>query len=145
MVNFNDISGPLKGLKILDLGLAGAGPIGPTLLAELGAEVIKIEPPEGGNLLRRMPPLFNGQSLWFPTEGRHKKSLTVDLHAEKGQKIVKDLIRHCDIVLENFRPGTMERWNMGWEELKKINGRPPGHPSQPSEGIICSSPYPLDD
>lgn len=120
MVNFNDISGPLKGLKILDLGLAGAGPIGPTLLAELGAEVIKIEPPEGGNLLRRMPPLFNGQSLWFPTEGRHKKSLTVDLHAEKGQKIVKDLIRHCDIVLENFRPGTMERWNMGWEELKKI-------------------------
>lgn len=122
MVDFNEISGPLKGLKILDLGLAGAGPIGPTLLAELGAEVIKLEPPEGGNILRRLPPLFNGQSLWFPTEGRHKKSLTVDLHAEKGQKIVKDLIRHCDVVLENFRPGTMERWNMGWEELRKIKG-----------------------
>jgi formyl-CoA transferase len=120
MVHFSDISGPLKGLKILDLGLAGAGPIGPTLLAELGAEVIKLEPPGVGNVLRRLPALFNEQSLWFPTEGRHKKSLTVDLHGEKGQQIVKDLVKHCDVILENFRPGTMERWNMGWEELKKI-------------------------
>jgi formyl-CoA transferase len=115
-----DISGPLKGIRILDLGLAGAGPIGPTLLAELGAEVIKVESPEGGNVLRRLPALINGNSLWFPIEGRHKRSLTVDLHAEQGQKIIKDLVKHCDVVLENFRPGTMERWNLGYEELRAL-------------------------
>ncbi|MBI2875729.1 MAG: CoA transferase, partial [Candidatus Tectomicrobia bacterium] len=117
-----EIQGPLRGLRILDLGLAGAGPIGPTLLAEWGAEVIKVEIPEMGNIMRRIPPLKNGQAFMHLIEGRHKRSLALDLHTPEGQEAVKRLIRELDIdiVLENYRPGTLERWNLGYEELKKV-------------------------
>lgn len=111
--------GPLEGLKVLDLGVAGAGPFGATLLAEWGAEVIKVESPEVENLLRRMLPLYNGKSLWFVLEGRNKKYLTLDLRTEKGQKIAKQLAKMCDVVIENYRPGTLESWGLPYEELKK--------------------------
>ncbi|MBI2875972.1 MAG: CoA transferase, partial [Candidatus Tectomicrobia bacterium] len=101
-----EVKGPLKGLRVLDLGLAGAGPIGPTLLAEWGAEVVKVEIPEGGSMFRRMPPLHNGQSFWLPIEGRHKKSLVLDLHTEAGQRAIKEMVKEFDVVLENYRPGT---------------------------------------
>ncbi|MDP6560074.1 MAG: CoA transferase, partial [Candidatus Binatia bacterium] len=111
--------GPLKGLRVLDLGHAGAGPMGPTFLAEWGAEVVKVESPEGGNIFRRIPPLHNGQSFWFPIEARHKKSLAIDLHTEDGQRAIKELAKEFDVVLENFRPGTMERWGLDYEKLKQ--------------------------
>ncbi|MDP6560104.1 MAG: CoA transferase, partial [Candidatus Binatia bacterium] len=114
--------GPLQGLRVLDLGLAGAGPIGPTLLAEWGAEVIKVEIPGMGNIMRRIPPLKNGQAFMHLIEGRHKKSLAIDLHTPEGQEAVRRLIKELDIdvLLENYRPGTLERWNLGYEELKKV-------------------------
>ncbi|MFQ5873085.1 MAG: CoA transferase [Dehalococcoidia bacterium] len=114
-----EAKGPLKGLRVLDLGHAGAGPMGPTFLAEWGAEVVKVESPEGGNMFRRNPPLHNGQSFWFPIEARHKKSLAIDMHTEQGQRAIKELAKEFDVVLENFRPGTMERWGLDYEELKK--------------------------
>lgn len=114
-----EAKGPLKGLKILDLGLAGAGPMGPTFLAEWGAEVTKVELPEIGNIFRRIPPLYNGQSFWFPIEARHKKSLTVDMHTDKGQEAIKRLVKDFDLVLENYRPGTLERWNLSYDDLKE--------------------------
>ncbi|MBI2877074.1 MAG: CoA transferase, partial [Candidatus Tectomicrobia bacterium] len=112
-------AGPLHGLRVLDLGLAGAGPMGPALLADWGAEVVKVEIPEGGNISRRIPPLYNGQSLSSPVGLRHKKSVTLDLHTEMGQEAVRRLVREFAVVLENYRPGTLEKWNLGYEELKR--------------------------
>jgi formyl-CoA transferase len=117
----NKKGGPLEGMKVLDLGLAGAGPIGPTLLAEWGAEVIKVEIPEQGNIMRRIPPFYKGVSFWKVIEGRNKKSLAIDLHTEKGQRLIKELVKEYDIVVENFRPGTLERWHLGYDELKRHN------------------------
>lgn len=117
------VSGPLEGLKVLDLGIVGAGPIGPTLLAELGADVIKVEMPGRGDILRRIPPLYNGVGFWKPIEMRNKKSIEVDLHTKEGQELIKRMVREYNIVLENYRPGTLERWNLSYEDLKRANDK----------------------
>jgi formyl-CoA transferase len=114
---------PLQGIKVIELGTLIAGPFCARLLAEFGAEVIKIEPPEGGDPLRKWRKLHDGTSLWWYAQARNKKSVTLDLRHEEAQEIVRKLARGADIVVENFRPGTMERWGLGWTELSSINPR----------------------
>jgi formyl-CoA transferase len=113
--------GALSGLRVLDMGNAIAGPVGPSFLADFGAEVIKLEMPGMGDTLRHVPPYINKVPLYWLVEGRNKLAVTLDLHKEEGQKILKDLVRICDVVIENYRPGTLEKWNLGYEELKKVN------------------------
>ncbi len=116
--------GALSDLRVLEMGQLLAGPFCGQLLADFGAEVIKIEAPGIGDPMRqwgREKP--HGKSLWWPVVARNKKSLTLNLREKDGQDIVRKLIETTDILIENFRPGTMERWNLGYEELSKINPR----------------------
>lgn len=112
---------PLEGLKVIELGTLIAGPFAGKLLAEFGAEVIKIEAPGGGDPLRSWRKLHKGTSLWWYLQARNKKSITVNLKDPEGQEIVRGLARDADIVIENFRPGTLEKWNLGWEALSALN------------------------
>lgn len=112
---------PLKGLRVIEMGTLIAGPFAARLLAEFGAEVIKIEPPEGGDPLRQWRKLHHGTSLWWAVQGRNKKSVTLNLKSEVGQEIVRQLAQNADIVIENFRPGAMEKWNLGWDRLSAVN------------------------
>jgi formyl-CoA transferase len=113
--------GPLAGLKVIELGTLIAGPFCARILAEFGAEVIKIEAPEGGDQLRQWRKMYRGTSLWWYVQARNKKSITVNLRDAEGQEIVRKLAREADIVVENFRPGALEKWNIGWEQLSAIN------------------------
>ena len=111
-------------LKVLEMGQLLAGPFCGQLLADFGAEVIKCEQPGAGDPMRqwgREKP--HGKSLWWPVVARNKKSITLNLRTPEGQEIVRDLIKSTDILIENFRPGTMERWNLGYEQLAEINPR----------------------
>jgi formyl-CoA transferase len=108
-------------MKVIELGTLIAGPYAASLLAQFGAEVIKIEPPGDGDPLRKWRKLHNGTSLWWYTQSRNKKSITLNLKSERGQQIVRDLVRDADIVIENFRPGSLEAWGLGWEQLSQIN------------------------
>ncbi|WMS43427.1 CaiB/BaiF CoA-transferase family protein [Acuticoccus sp. MNP-M23] len=120
----NDRQGPLTDLRVIEMGQLLAGPFCGQLLADFGAEVIKFEQPGVGDPLRewgREKP--HGKSLWWPVVARNKKSVTLNLREPEGQAIVKELVAQSDIVIENFRPGTMERWNLGYEELSEINPR----------------------
>ena len=112
---------PLEGLKVLELGQLIAGPFAGKFFAEFGAEVIKIEPPEGGDPLRQWRKLHNGTSLWWSVQGRNKKSVTVNLRLNEGQEVVRRLARDADVLIENFRPGTLEKWNLGYETLAAAN------------------------
>ncbi|MBI2877394.1 MAG: CoA transferase [Candidatus Tectomicrobia bacterium] len=115
---------PLEGLRILDLGSSGAGPIGPTILGEFGAEVIKVEEPGGTHmLLRNVAPYYKDSTLFWAVEGRNKRSITLDLRRPEGQELVRRLAAHCDVVLGDFRCGALEKWGLGYEELKRINER----------------------
>ncbi|GAK02999.1 LOW QUALITY PROTEIN: L-carnitine dehydratase/bile acid-inducible protein F [Geomicrobium sp. JCM 19037] len=114
-------SGPLAGIRILDLSTMIAAPYGATLLSDFGAEVIKVEIPNKGDTLRSMGLFKDGEPLRWPGLARNKKSLTLDLHHEEGQEILRKLVRQSDIVIENFRPNTLEKWNLGYEQLKKCN------------------------
>lgn len=114
---------PLHGLRVIEMGTLIAGPFAARLLAEFGAEVIKIEPPDGGDPLRRWRKLYQGTSLWWFLQARNKKSVTVNLKTEAGQGIVRDLAATADVLIENFRPGTMEKWGLGWERLSEVNPR----------------------
>jgi formyl-CoA transferase len=114
-------SGPLKGVKVLELGTLIAGPFCARMLAEFGAEVIKIEAPDGGDQLRQWRKMYQGTSLWWYVQARNKKSVTVNLRAPEGQEIVRKLARATDIVIENFRPGALEKWGIGWEQLSASN------------------------
>ena len=114
---------PLEGIRVLELAQVVAGPFCGTLMAEFGAEVIKTEMPGRGDDLRRLGPAEDGHGYWFAADNRNKKLLTLDLRAEKGQEIVRKLVPHCDVVLENFRPGVLERWGLGWETLHALNPR----------------------
>ncbi|MDH5535369.1 MAG: CoA transferase [Betaproteobacteria bacterium] len=115
--------GPLVGVKVIEMGTLIAGPFCARLLAEFGAEVIKIELPGTGDPLRRWRKLHNGTSLWWYVQGRNKKSVTLNLKAPEAQEIVRKLARDADIVVENFRPGAMEKWGLGWNELFQLNPR----------------------
>lgn len=112
---------PLAGVKVLELGSLIAGPYASSLLAQFGAEVIKIEPPGTGDPLRKWRKLHQGTSLWWYVQSRNKKSVALDLRAEQGQQIVRELAAEADILVENFRPGTLEKWGLGWEALSVRN------------------------
>ncbi len=111
----------LEGLRVLDLATFVAAPVCATLLGEFGAEVIKVEQPGQGDDLRRLGRQADGVSLWWLVEGRNKKSITCNLRTPEGQELIKRLAAQSDIVTENFRPGTLERWNLDYEALKEIN------------------------
>jgi len=113
--------GPLAGIKVLELGSLIAGPYAAALLAQFGAEVIKIEPPAGGDPLRVWRVLHEGTSLWWYCQSRNKKSVAVDLRQEDGRRIVRMLAAEADIVIENFKPSTLEKWKLGWSDLSAIN------------------------
>jgi formyl-CoA transferase len=114
-------AGPLAGLRVLELGTLIAGPFCTRILAEFGAEVIKIEAPDGGDPLRAWRKLHNGTSLWWFVQSRNKKSVTVNLKAEAGQEIVRRLARTADILVENFRPDALEKWGLGYDRLSADN------------------------
>ncbi len=124
MGDSSERQGPLTDLRVIEMGQLLAGPFCGQLLADFGAEVIKIEAPGAGDPMRqwgREKP--HGKSLWWPVVARNKKSVTLNLRDPDGQQIVRDLVRDADILIENFRPGTMERWNLGYEQLSEINPR----------------------
>ena len=116
--------GALAGLRVLELGTLIAGPFCGQLLGDMGAEVIKIEAPGQGDPMRTWGPQPRGTpSVWWPVIGRNKKGVTLDLRQAEGQSLFKDLVRKADVVIENFRPGTLEKWSCGWKELSTINPR----------------------
>ncbi len=112
---------PLRGVRVIELGSLVAGPYASAMLAQFGAEVIKIEPPGEGDPLRKWRMLHDGTSLWWYSQNRNKKSVTLKLKTLAAQKIIKDLVKDADIVIENFRPGTLEKWGLGWIDLSAIN------------------------
>jgi crotonobetainyl-CoA:carnitine CoA-transferase CaiB-like acyl-CoA transferase len=114
---------PLEGIRVLELAQVVAGPFCGTLMAEFGAEVIKTEMPGRGDDLRRLGPAEDGHSYWFAVDNRNKKLMTLDLHLPQGQDIVRRLVAQSDVVLENFRPGVLEKWELGWDALHAINPR----------------------
>jgi len=115
-------NGPLTDLRVLELGTLLAGPFCGQLLGDLGAEIIKIEAPNQGDPMRVWGRQKEGEpSLWWPVVGRNKKAITLDLRQTAGQEVIRDLVRKADFLLENFRPGTLEKWGLGWDELAAIN------------------------
>lgn len=114
---------PLQGIKVIEMGQLIAGPFASKLLGEFGAEVIKIEPPRAGDPLRKWRKLKDGTSLWWHVQSRNKHSLTLDLREPEAQDIVRQLVAEADVVVENFRPGTLEGWGLGWEALSQLNPR----------------------
>ena len=113
--------GPLEGIKVLDLTQVLFGPFATMLLSDLGAEVIKIERPEVGDIARGNGPVVRGQSTYFLSLNRGKKSVTLNLAAEQGRDILLKLVKHFDVLVENFKPGTMENLGLSYEEVKKHN------------------------
>ena len=112
---------PMKDVRVLELGSLIAGPYASAILAQFGAEIIKVEPPIDGDPLRKWRKLHEGTSLWWYSQSRNKKSMTLDLKSEEAQDIVRQLAATATIVIENFRPGTLEKWGIGWDELSAIN------------------------
>ncbi|HYA19788.1 MAG TPA: CaiB/BaiF CoA-transferase family protein [Burkholderiales bacterium] len=129
---------PLKDLNVIELGTLIAGPFCARILAEFGANVIKIESPDGGDPLRQWRKLYKGTSLWWFVQARNKKSLTVNLKSPQGQEIVRKLVKEADILVENFRPGALEKWGLGWDALSAIN---PGLVMVRLSGYGQSGPY----
>ena len=115
--------GPLAGLKVLELGQLIAGPFCARIMAEFGAEVIKVEPPLTGDALRKWRILHEGNSLWWYAQARNKKSVAIDMRKTEGQALVRKLASTADIVVENFRPGTLEKWGLAHAQLAKDNPR----------------------
>ena len=111
----------LAGIKVLELGQLIAGPFCGKTLGDFGAEVVKIEPPGLGDPLRKWRLLKDGTSVWWQVQSRNKKSVTLDLRAAEGQEVVRRLVREADVLIENFKPGTLEGWGLGWEQLSAIN------------------------
>lgn len=114
--------GPLAGIRVIETGVLLAGPFCARLLADFGAEVIKIEPPNEGDPMRTTgQALFDGKSLWWPSISRNKKCVTLNLRVPEGQAILRQLMAEADVLIENFRPGTFEGWGLGYETLRQIN------------------------
>lgn len=114
---------PLSGIRVLELGQLIAGPFAAKMLAEFGAEVIKIEPPGKGDPLRNWRLLHDGTSVWWQVQSRNKKSVSLDLRQPEAQDLIRAMIKDVDVVVENFKPGAMEKWGLGWEDLRAINPR----------------------
>jgi formyl-CoA transferase len=130
--------GPLSGYRVLELGNLIAAPYAGRIFAEFGAEVIKVERPRGGDELRKWRLPRGDTSMFFLLQGRNKKSVTLDLRLPEGQRIARDLVRHSDVVLENFRPGTLEGWGLGYDALREMN---PGVVLVRISGYGQSGPY----
>lgn len=116
-------SKPLSGVRVLELGQLIAGPFAAKMLGEFGAEVIKIEPPGKGDPLRNWRLIHDGTSVWWQVQSRNKKSVSLDLRQPEAQDLIRALVKDIDVVVENFKPGTMENWGLGWEDLRAINPR----------------------
>ncbi|WP_343585253.1 CaiB/BaiF CoA-transferase family protein [Herbaspirillum sp.] len=117
----NTPPGPLAGIKVLELGTLIAGPFCSRMLAEFGADVIKVEAPENGDPLRQWRVLKDGTSLWWSVQARNKKSITLNMKDARAQDIARKLALEADVIIENYRPGVLEKWNLGYEDLKKLN------------------------
>src|SRR5919201_4084108 len=115
------MTGPLAGIRVLDLGTRIGAPFAATLLADLGAEVIKVELPGQGDFMRTIGPFVDGYSLFWAVEGRSKKSITCDLRKPAGQALLKRLVPLADVIVENFQPGTLESWGLGYDVLAALN------------------------
>ena len=116
------MSGPLEGIRVVDLTRILAGPYCTMMLGDMGAEIIKVENPDGGDDTRSWgPPFLNGVSTYFISINRNKKSLTLNLKDERGKELLRDLIRKSDIMVENFRPGTLDKLGFSWEEIHRLN------------------------
>ena len=129
---------PLAGIRVLELGALIAGPFCAKILAEFGADVVKLEPPKTGDPLRKWRHLEQGTSLWWHVQSRNKRSAAVDLRTPEGQAIARALATRADIVVENFRPGTLEGWNLSYESLAAVN---PGLVMVRISGYGQSGPY----
>ena len=128
----------LAGLKVVELGQLIAGPFAGKVLAEFGADVVKVEPPKVGDPLRSWRKLHDGTSLWWYVQNRNKKSVTADLRTPQGQEIARRLARDADVVIENFRPGTLEKWGLGYDVLSAEN---PGLVMLRLSGFGQTGPY----
>ena len=113
----------LEGIKVVELGQLIAGPFAGKTLADFGARVIKIEPPGKGDPLRQWRMTRDGTSVWWDAQSRNKESVCADLHTAEGQGLVRELLRDADVLIENFRPGTLEKWGLGWDALHALNPR----------------------
>lgn len=143
-------AGPLAGVRVIELGQLIAGPFCGKTLGDFGAEVIKIEPPGKGDPLRKWRLLKDGNSIWWEVQSRNKQSVTLDLTQSEGQDILRTLVKEADVLIENFRPGKMEEWGLGYEDLKKINpklvmvrisgyGQSGPYRDRPGFGVIAES------
>lgn len=115
--------GPLAGLRVIDAGNMIAGPLAATQMADFGADVIKLELPGSGDSMRHWTPMKEGLSLWWKVIARNKRLITLTLSNPRGQELFRELVREADVLIENYRPGTFERWGLGYEELARINPR----------------------
>jgi len=115
------INKPLTGLKVIELGTLIAGPFAARICAEFGAEVIKVESPDGGDPLRKWRKLYEGTSLWWFVQARNKQSITLNLKHDAGREVLKKLLSEADILIENFRPGVLEKLGLGWDVLHALN------------------------
>jgi len=127
----------LRNLKVVELGQLIAGPFAGKVFAEFGADVIKVEPP-GGDPLRKWRKLHDGTSLWWYVQNRNKKSVTADMRVPEGQEVVRRIARNADVVIENFRPGTLEKWGLGYDRLAADN---PGLVMLRLSGFGQTGPY----
>ncbi len=116
--------GPLAGVRLIELGTLLAGPFSGRLLGDMGAEIIKVEAPDKPDPMREWGHArYNDRALWWPVQSRNKKCITLDLRSERGQELMLELVAHSDVVTENFRPGTLEKWNLAYERLSEANPR----------------------
>lgn len=122
-ISCNQFQGPLVGIRVIDLGTMFAGPFAASLMADFGADVIKVEIPKIGDSHRGMPPVVKGVPGPWTVLSRNKRSISLDIRSEKGKDLLKRLVSTADIVVENFRPGTLERWGLGYDVLKQVNPR----------------------
>ena len=133
----NTANGPLTGYRVLEMGSTVAGPFCGRLLADFGAEVIKVEPPEG-DAVRTMGKRFHGKSLYAASIFRNKSLISVDLRRPAGQDVIRRLAAQCDVVVENFRPGGLEKWGLGYDDLARVN---PGVVMVRVSGFGQTGPY----
>src|SRR5918911_2348336 len=115
------MAGPLAGLRVLDISTMIAAPFSAALLGDMGAEIIKVELPGAGDTLRHVAPMYADRSLYWSVLGRNKCSITLDLHAPRGRELFLELVKRSDAVLENFRPGTLERWDLSYATMQAAN------------------------
>jgi len=117
------MAGALAGVRVVEVGQLIAGPFCGHLFADHGAEVIKIEPPGEGDVMRKWGGVYKGIGLYWPILSRNKKSVTLNLRDPLGQHMLRELLMDADVLVENFRPGTLEKWGLGWPELSALNSR----------------------